>query len=173
MIGVFEVVYFGADVLLAKTRRRARSTLKSMFDDWPVVAWVRDGDSNSTKAIALNEIANGDVVVVRAGEPIPVDGTVISGAGGVDQSLVTGESVVAEKTSDDEVFASTLLLTGTLDIRVKQAGAETLAGQIATVLRSMDSFEASVEDECVKFADASVGLARERAEEKGRQGDGD
>ena len=156
VIGVFEVVYFGADVLLAKTRRRARSTLQSMFDDWPVVAWVRYGHSDATKAVALNEIASGDVVVVRAGEPIPVDGTVISGAGGVDQSLVTGESVVAEKTSDDEVFASTLLLTGTLDIRVKQAGAETLAGQIATVLRSMDSFEASVEDECVKFADASV-----------------
>ena len=156
LIGVFEVVYFGSEVLLVKTRRRARHSLRSMFVDWPAIAWVRDPKSGSEKSVPLVDIAAGDIVVVRAGELIPIDGIVSGGAGGVDQSLVTGESVVAERTIGDQVFASTLLLNGTLEVRVEQAGEDTLAGQIADVLGRMESFEASVEHQSVRLADASV-----------------
>ncbi len=156
LIAIFEVVYFGSEVVLSKTRRRARQTLKGMFDDWPAVVWVRCGESGAEQAVPLAELAVGDVVVVRAGESIPVDGIVVAGAGGVDQSMVTGESVVAETTLGDKVFAPTLLLTGTLEIRVERSGQETLAGEIAQVLDRMDSFEASVEHQGVEFADATV-----------------
>ncbi|QDT12900.1 heavy metal translocating P-type ATPase [Planctomycetes bacterium K23_9] len=148
------VVYCGSEVMVDRTRRRTRKSLEGMFEDSPGVAWVRSGEVEIS--VDLVDLSPGDIVVARAGEPIPVDGTVVAGAGGVDQSVITGESVVAERTIGDRVFASTLLLSGTLDIRVEQAGNETLAGQVAEVLSEMDSFESSVEHRSVRVADASV-----------------
>jgi Cd2+/Zn2+-exporting ATPase len=76
----------------------------------------------------------GDTVRVRPGDTIPADGVVSRGASTVNQASVTGESVPAEKTAGDEVFGSTINLTGVLDIRVTKAGADTLLGRVKELI---------------------------------------
>jgi Cd2+/Zn2+-exporting ATPase len=76
----------------------------------------------------------GDVVRVRPGDTIPADGRVIKGASTVNQASVTGESVPAEKALGDEVFGSTINLTGVLDVEVTKAGADTLLGRVKDLI---------------------------------------
>ena len=88
-------------------------------------------DEELVEATALRP---GDVVRVRPGDTIPADGRVVHGASTVNQASVTGESVPAEKAADDEVFGSTINLTGVLDVEVTKAGADTLLGRVKDLI---------------------------------------
>lgn len=81
--------------------------------------------------VELAEIADGDVVAVRPGERVPVDGVVVGGSSELDRSRLTGESLPAEVLAGDEVWAGTINLTGVLLVEVTRTGAETLAGRLA------------------------------------------
>ena len=89
------------------------------------------GDEELVEATSLRP---GDVVRVRPGDTIPADGRVAHGASTVNQASVTGESVPAEKTAGDDVYGSTINLTGVLDIEVTKAGADTLLGRVKDLI---------------------------------------
>ena len=89
------------------------------------------GDEELVEATSLRP---GDVVRVRPGDTIPADGRVASGASTVNQASVTGESVPAEKTANDDVYGGTINLTGVLDIEVTKAGADTLLGRVKDLI---------------------------------------
>lgn len=84
----------------------------------------------TVEQVAVEDLAAGGVVLVEPDGRIPVDGTVVAGSSFVDQATVTGESMPAEKTAGDRVFAGTVNLAGTLDIRVDGVGEDTTYGRI-------------------------------------------
>lgn len=90
--------------------------------------------SHSEELIEATALRPGDVVRVRPGDTVPADGRVIHGASTVNQASITGESVPAEKAEGDEVFGSTINLTGVLDIEVTKAGADTLLGRVKDLI---------------------------------------
>jgi Cd2+/Zn2+-exporting ATPase len=95
---------------------KARGALRSLVELAPKQALVRRREGESM--LAVEDIAVGDVVVVRAGERIPMDGKVVVGSSFVDQAAVTGESIPVRKTIGDEVFAGTMNQNGSIEIEV-------------------------------------------------------
>ncbi len=94
----------------------------------PTARVVRDGREEE---VPVEQVQPGDLVRIRPGESIPVDGEVVEGASGVDQSLVTGESIPEEKEPGDEVIGGSINQTGTLLVRVTKVGEESFLSQVA------------------------------------------
>ncbi|NOZ04598.1 MAG: cadmium-translocating P-type ATPase [FCB group bacterium] len=111
---------------------RARKAIRSLGKITPKTAKVRrDGQ---VLEVSVKELIRGDLVIVRPGERIPIDGEVIEGQSMVDQSPITGESIPVEKSANDPVFAGTVNGDGALEIKVtKLAGDTTLARVIQMV----------------------------------------
>ena len=126
-----------AQLLEARAMERARGAIRALMDLTPVEALVRDGVSGAFRRVPVDGIAVGDIVVVKPGEKIPLDGRVAAGGSYVNQAPVTGESLPAEKRIDDEVFAGTINGRGALDVRVTRLrGDSTLARIIDLVERA-------------------------------------
>ncbi len=113
--------------LLVRTRA-SQSVRKLLALVPPTARVVRDGREEE---ISIDEVQPGDLVRVRPGESIPVDGEVVEGASGVDESLVTGESIPQEKTSGDAVIGGSINQHGTLLVRVTKVGRESFLSQVA------------------------------------------
>jgi Cu+-exporting ATPase len=97
---------------------------------------IRDGEERD---IPAENVCVGDIVVVRPGERIPVDGVVIEGYSYVDESVVTGESIPVEKRSGDEVIGATINESGMLKIEAKKVGEDTVLAQIIRLVEDAQS----------------------------------
>ncbi len=107
---------------------RARAAIRALGELTPKTALVqRDGREVE---IPVEEVLRGDLVIVRPGDRIPVDGQVVRGRSAVDQSPITGESVPVEKQAGDEVFAGTVNGEGTLEIQVTRLAQETTLARV-------------------------------------------
>jgi len=125
------------------TIRRARRSLGSLLSLVPPTARVRrDGKEEEVTAAQLRV---GDVVVVRAGERIPVDGVVQSGMASVNQAPVTGESMPVDRSEGDEVFVGTLAETGALIIEARRVGEDTTLARIAQLVEAAQQREAPIQ----------------------------
>ena len=122
---------------------RARASIKALIGAAPRTATVRTDAGE--RVVDISEVAAGMVVLVRAGEKIPVDGTVVGGEAAVDEAPITGESVPVEKTRDASVLAGTLVDSGALDIRTDKVGAETLFARIVSLVEEAESEAAPVQ----------------------------
>src|SRR5262249_48015853 len=91
------------------------------------------------------ELSAGEVIVIRPGERIPVDGTVTKGASYVDQSSITGESLPIEKTENSRVFAGTINKNGVLQVSVERVGRDTTFGKIIQVVEQAEKSKAPVQ----------------------------
>jgi len=112
--------------LLVKTR--SSQAVKRLLDLQPDTARVVRGER--TLEVAIGEVAVGELVRVRPGERVPVDGRVVSGRSAVDQSLVTGESVPVDKLEGEEVIGGSINGTGTLLVEVTAVGQESFLAQV-------------------------------------------
>ncbi|MGH2703534.1 MAG: heavy metal translocating P-type ATPase [Actinomycetota bacterium] len=116
--------------LLVKTR--SSQAVKRLLELQPDVARVvRDGKEHD---VAVADLTIGDVVRIRPGERVPVDGDVVAGHSAVDQSLVTGEPIPAEKAEGDAVIGGSVNAAGTLLVRVSAVGEETFLQQVARLI---------------------------------------
>ncbi len=112
-----------------QVRTRSSQAVRKLMDLQPPTARVlRDGREEE---LPISEVVVRDRVRIRPGEQIPVDGRVLEGASGVDESLVTGESIPAGKTVGDEVTGGSLNQTGTLLVEVTRVGADSFLQQVA------------------------------------------
>lgn len=112
-----------------RVRTRSSQAVRKLLALVPRTARVvREGREEE---IPIEQVRTGDVVRVRPGESIPVDGEVVDGASGVDESMVTGESIPEEKNPGDEVIGGSINQTGTLLIRVTKVGEESFLQQVA------------------------------------------
>jgi Cu+-exporting ATPase len=136
-----------ADFIEGYTTERSRQAIKELLKLAPETARVeRDGREVEVPA---DRVTRGEVVVVKPGERIPVDGTVLDGRASVDQAPITGESVPVEKQSGDPVFAATICERGALRVRTERVGRDTTFGQIVRLVEEAEASKAPVQ----RFAD--------------------
>ncbi len=143
-----------AGYLLGKTSEQSANQLKELFGKSPRFAWkVKDGVEIE---VSVNNLKKGDIIAVRPGEQIPVDGVVYEGEGLVDQHALTGESAPVEKLEGTEVFASTLLVGGRLFVKVKDVGNNTVEAKIKNIVLKAAEYKPAVMNRGEKIADKMV-----------------
>src|SRR5690606_1149763 len=129
------------------TTEGARRAVKDLTAMIPQTARVeRDG---SEQEIPVSEVRNGDTVIVRPGEKVPVDGEVISGQATMDQSVLTGESMPVEVAAGAQVFAATIARLGSVRIRAARVGPDTTFGRVVKMVEEAEANRAEVQ----RFAD--------------------
>jgi Cu+-exporting ATPase len=120
-------------LLEARARGRASAAIRGLLELAPrEAAVIRDGEE---VRIPAGEVQAGDIVVVRPGERIPVDGVLVEGFSAVDDSMITGESVPADKTVGDEVLGGTINKSGAFRLRARRVGSETVLQQIIRLVQ--------------------------------------
>ena len=134
-------------VLEDVTAARANDAIEGLGRMVPSVASRRDGHGETI--VPVDALVAGDIVVVRPGERLPADGTVVAGQALIDESGITGEFVPASRSIGDSVHAGTLATGGALDIRVARVGEATTLGRIATLVRDAETDRAPI----VRIAD--------------------
>ncbi|PQV62799.1 Cd2+/Zn2+-exporting ATPase/cation-transporting P-type ATPase C/Cu+-exporting ATPase [Abditibacterium utsteinense] len=140
---VLMVIILIAEFIAELNTDRARASIKSLIGSVPQVALVRD--QNGERSVPLSQLKAGDVVLVRAGEKIPVDGQIVSGAASVNEAPITGESLPKEKGVGAEVFAGTVVDGGALDIKVEKVGGDTTFARIIALVENAESEQAPVQ----------------------------
>jgi len=138
-----------AGALESYTLGKTRSSIRNLLDLAPKMVTVRREDKEVT--IPANDIQVGDVVVVRPGGRIAVDGVVIAGASSVNQAPITGESMPAEKFKGSEVFSGTLNETGRLEIRTTKAGGDTTLAKIVHLVEQAQGTKAPIQTMADRF----------------------
>ena len=141
-------VYSLGDVLESYAVDKARGAIRSLVELMPKEALVRKDGREVT--LPTEEIEVGDVVVVRPGERIPVDGKVIQGSSFVDQAAVTGESIPIRREAGDEVFAGTMNQNGSLEVEVDRPVSETMLSKIIISVEEAQARKTSYQ----RFSDA-------------------
>ncbi|CAG9933511.1 putative P-type Cu(+) transporter [Candidatus Nitrotoga arctica] len=116
-------------VLELKARSRTNTAIKLLLGLAPKTARIVRSDGKE-KDIPLEQVQAGDLLRVRPGEKIPVDGQVVEGSSSIDESMVTGESMPVEKQPGERLIGATLNGTGGLLMRAEKVGADTLLAQI-------------------------------------------
>ncbi len=139
---------------LSKTRDQSQKKLIDVFGHHPRSVWTLVGDTEVE--LPFEQLKAGDIVVVNAGEAIPVDGMIIKGVASIDQQALTGEAQPAEKSVNDQVLAATIVVSGRLYIRVEKAGTETVAAQIGDILNLTTGYKTTLESKAEKIVDAST-----------------
>ena len=148
---ILTLITFGK-TLEVRAKRKTSDAISALMDLAPKTATVeRDGRE---EIIPASEVCAGDVVIVKAGESIPVDGTVTSGNASVDESALTGESIPAEKQIGDAVIGGTVCKSGYLKMRADRVGEDTA---LAGIVRLVDEATAS-KAPIAKLADKISGV---------------
>lgn len=122
---------------------RARASIKALIGSVPQTALVRREDGDIT--LPIEQVRLGDVVIVRAGEKIPVDGVVRAGDASVNQAPITGESVPQQKREGATVFAGTVVELGALDIETQKVGGDTMFSRIIALVEIAEDSQAPVQ----------------------------
>ena len=144
------VLFSVAELLERASMDRARDSLQELMDLSPDVATVKRGDR--TETVAVEDVAVGDVVVVRPGEKVPMDGEVVAGDSAVNQAPITGESVPVDKTVGDEVYAGTINEEGYLEFSVTSAAGDDTLSRIVSMVEDAQSNRTEREQFVERFA---------------------
>jgi Cu+-exporting ATPase len=139
-------------VLELRARSRTNAAIQMLLGLAPNAARIVRDDGNE-EDISLDQVQVGDVLRVRPGDKIPVDGTVIDGQSHVDESMVTGESIPASKTAGEKLIGATVTGTGSLIMRAEKVGADTLLSQIVNMVAEAQRSRAPIQ----KLADRVAG----------------
>lgn len=132
------------------TTGKARSAVQNLTELAPRNATVLK--NGKEEILPIEEVREGDTVIVRPGEAIPVDGRVISGSASIDQSAISGESMPVEVEQGARVFAASILLTGMLRIEVTAVGLDSTFGKVIQLVEEAEANRADVQRTADKFA---------------------
>ena len=148
-------------LLETRTKEKASYAVRKLLDLQPRMAKVlRPRNSSSTQTavqeveIPIEEIKEGDILIVRPGELIPTDGIIIEGTSTVDESAITGESVPVDKSKDDEVIGATINRIGLMKIKATKIGQDTVLSQIIKLVEEARTGKAQVQrlvDQVAKY----------------------
>lgn len=141
---VIVVLVLLGQLLERKARSQTGAAIKAILALSPKTA-RKVNENGAEEDVSLEEIKVGDLLRVRPGEKIPVDGLVVSGASVVDESMVTGESIPAEKSVDAQVVGATINGTGSLVIRAVKVGKDTLLSQIVQMVADAQRSRAPIQ----------------------------
>ncbi|MCK5719528.1 MAG: heavy metal translocating P-type ATPase [Thiomargarita sp.] len=154
---IASLIAFLIKLALRMTARMAQTSKKQLFDVfehhidfvWIIVDGVEI-------RVPFNDLQSGDVVVVHAGEIIPADGTVAEGMASVDQHILTGEARPIEREIGEEVFASTVVLSGKIHIKVEKTGEESTVAKITHILNHTIDFKSTTQLRAETFSEHLV-----------------
>ena len=132
------------------TLQRTRNAVRELVRLAPEVAWIERG--GAWVDVALREVQPGDRVLIRPGERVPVDGTVISGEAAVNEASITGEAMPVDKTAGARVFAGTTSHSGALVVHTDRVGRETTLGRIIQVVRAAQEQKGATQRIADRFA---------------------
>ena len=138
--------------LETRAKGKTGDAVKALMDLRPKTATVKRGDT--LVEIPVEKVTMGDIVIVRSGGNIPVDGTVVSGTAFVDQSALTGESVPVEVEAGGHVAAATTVSTGYLEVRAEKVGEDTTLSQIIRLVEEAGGSKAPI----ARMADKIAGI---------------
>lgn len=148
-LGVF--FYHTGAKILAMNQAHSKPIVTHLVEQQADKIWVvRKGVEIE---VAFAGVSVGDVVVVRAGEIIPVDGVIVEGMAVIDQHTLTGESEFIEKEKGQPVFASTLVVGGRIQVKVTKSGNQTVISEIEKILRNTSAYATSIQLKGEKWAD--------------------
>lgn len=150
MIGLIE----SGEIIRDMTARRTARANLDLLDALGKTARLERGGVEVE--VPLTEVVVGDIVVVYPGDQIPVDGTVLSGVGLVDQQKLTGESIPITREEGQDVLAATLVVDGTLRIEAKRTGENTRAGVVVALMKAAPVHDTRMEDYARKVGDRIV-----------------
>ncbi len=146
-----------AELMTSYTIERTRSSIKKMLSADEGEAWKVLSDGKVERC-PMAQIGTGDVVAVHTGEKISVDGKVVYGAAVVDQSPITGEFIPVEKREGDEVFAGTVVKSGTIHVQAAKVGDQTVISRIVGMVEASELKKAPIQRYADKFSNYLVPL---------------
>jgi Cu+-exporting ATPase len=147
---IITLILFGK-VLEARAKGRTSEAIRKLIGLQPKTARVvRDGREID---IPARDVVPGDIVVVRPGERVPVDGVVTRGGSAVDESMITGESLPVDKRTGDEVVGATVNTSGSFEFRATKVGRDTVLAQIVRLVREAQGSKAPIQ----RLADVIAG----------------
>lgn len=129
--------------LEAKAKDRAALSITGLIGMKPKMACLID--DNTQKSITIDEISVGDILMVKPGEQVPVDGDVVEGYSSVDESMLTGESLPSEKTVGSQVFGGTINKSGVMRMSAKRLGGDTMLSQIIRYVEEAQGSKAPIQ----------------------------
>lgn len=144
-------------VLEDVTADKSHKSLQSLINLTPQQALLRT--SYGEKTILASEVKTGDVLLVRAGESIPVDGQIINGSTSIDQSIITGESVPVDKTAGDEVYQGTLNQQGVIEVEATNIGEDSSLKKMIRLVEEAEENKAPIVRIADKWARILVPIA--------------
>lgn len=145
-------LYHLGDKLVIKTQDHSKVMINDVFQQQPNQVWLLTSDGNEIET-AIDTVQVNDIIVVDTGNIVPVDGIVVEGAAMIDQHAFTGESMLAEKTVDDHVLATTLVISGRLLVKVEHAGIDTAAAKVYDILKYTAEYKSSIQSHSEQWAD--------------------
>ncbi|MFH1818958.1 MAG: cation-translocating P-type ATPase [Pseudomonadota bacterium] len=147
---VLMVIILIAEFIADLNMDRARASIKTLIGSVPQVALMRGADGE--RVVPIEQLRTGDVVLVRAGEKIPVDGSIVGGAASINEAPITGESLPKDKGIGGIVFAGTIVASGAVDIKTEKVGADTTFARIIGLVESAEAAQAPVQKLADKVA---------------------
>ena len=142
------------EMLERYTRKKSLASLADQLALKVERVWVRSGDTVIEKS--LKDLTEDDLIVVRTGNTIPVDGTVVNGNAEVNQATMTGEPLAVHRTTGGTVFAGTVVEDGEIDIRATKIGDSTRLNEIVKFIETSEKSKAGIQGKAEHLADAIV-----------------
>ncbi|MEN8219575.1 MAG: heavy metal translocating P-type ATPase [Pseudomonadota bacterium] len=154
-LSFMHMYYYLSLKITSKLEDKSKGMLMNVFEQQPRnQVWVLK--DNIEIEIPLEALQINDIVIVKGGEVVPVDGIVTDGMAMVDQHALTGESQPVEKEMGDQVFAGTLMMTGQVCVKVEKAGKDTSLAKIGNILNHTIDFKTSTQLKGEQWADKGV-----------------
>lgn len=141
---------FGA-LLEQKTLEKTRSAISQLTKMAPASALLLD-EAGTIEKVDIDEVVAGDLLLVKTGAQVPVDGVITEGRGHLNEASVTGEAQMAAKSVGDKVFAGTILENGTLKVTAEKVGEDTTFGKIIELVEEAQDAKSNAEGVIDKFA---------------------
>src|SRR5215203_5319194 len=173
----FESVYFETAAIIitliligrlleTRTKEKASDAVRKLLDLQPKMAKVlrlRERGDTEEIEIPIEQVQEGDTMVIRPGERIPTDGIVIEGGSSIDESAITGESIPIDKKREDHVIGATINKSGLLKVKATKIGQDTVLSQIIALVEEARTGKAQMQrlvDQVAKyFVPAVLGIA--------------
>ncbi|MCZ3366711.1 MULTISPECIES: heavy metal translocating P-type ATPase [Methanobacterium] len=136
------VIMMIGEILEDRTVRKSQESVKKLIQLTPQTARIMSPAGE--KEISIEQVKIGDIILVRPGESIPVDGIIIKGHTSINQSIITGESIPVDKTVGDEAFVGTLNHLGAIEIKARKVGGDTSLAKLIRLVKESEDKKAPV-----------------------------
>src|SRR3989442_3633020 len=162
----FQSVYFETSAIIitliligrlleSRTKEKASSAVRKLLDLVPRMAKVireEVGGATNEVEVPIEQVQQGELLVIRPGERVPTDGVVIQGSSSIDESAITGESIPVDKTPGSEVIGATINKSGMLQVKATKVGQDTVLSQIVTLVEEARAGKAAMQKMADKIA---------------------